>query len=311
MIVLFVDFRGPKAGKGFQLQSIYHELPNQGVETTLKGPHDVVLENARLRMKSSKPKVLRVDGCYHDTGMDWKAKNQSLKDSAHQADHVICQSEYGKFMLQKYLGIPDSKCTIVFNGSDPRYKPPTVEQTHRHEFIALSKWRPHKRLKDALDAFLLADIPESCLRVFGQFGKGMDKSMVSDYSDPRILWLGPMYDRPTLMGYIKQSIAMIHLCQNDCCPNSVVEAICMGTPVICGNTGGTPEIVRPSGGTVLDLQKPYDGEPIDLYHPVPIDVSMVSEAMKKMVENRPNIVCDHVDIRQTAYGYKRVFEKVV
>jgi glycosyltransferase involved in cell wall biosynthesis len=44
---------------------------------------------------------------------------------------------------------------------------------------------------------------------------------------------------------------------NAACPNSVIEALACGLPVLAFNTGALPELVSPSAGRVV----PYGGDP--------------------------------------------------
>ena len=68
---------------------------------------------------------------------------------------------------------------------------------------------------------------------------------------------------------------------------------------------------------MLDLDKPYDYKPIDLYNPPPINRHKVAEAIRQCstfstnVENAHKVENDHVDIKVIAVQYKQYFEKFV
>jgi glycosyltransferase involved in cell wall biosynthesis len=128
------------------------------------------------------------------------------------------------------------------------------------------------------------------------------------YASDKVLFMEHCTDRAALLGYMRHSTALIHLCWTDCCPNSVVEAINQRCPVICNNEGGTHEIVRPSGGIVLDIDDPYDLQPTDLYNPPVVDLKKIADAMVHVSKNRPLIKNDHVDIKNVAQQYKKKFE---
>jgi glycosyltransferase involved in cell wall biosynthesis len=67
----------------------------------------------------------------------------------------------------------------------------------------------------------------------------------------------------------------------------VVESLCAGVPVVSNNVGGTPELLRAVGleRFICDIDKPYDYTPIRLYHPPPIDRSIVAEKLKLIAKN--------------------------
>jgi len=310
MRVLFPDTSNPKTGKGFFIQALSQELPKIGVEIASEyDPEcDVIFENIRVRNpKSRKPIVVRFDGVYHNTAMNWQAKNETIAEAARLASGIVCQSEFGKRMVLEYLKADESKITVINNGSNPYTTVTKPEFKNEHNFLAVAVWRPHKRLEDTIKAFLLADVKDAVLRIFGKLGKGMDTSILK-YNSNKVIFMEHVTDRAALHGYYKYSTALIHLCWTDCCPNSVVEAICQKCPVICNNEGGTHEIVRPSGGIVLDIDNPYDLKPTDLYNPPPVDLNKIAEAIVSVSKNRPQIKNEHVDIHNIAQQYKKKFE---
>jgi glycosyltransferase involved in cell wall biosynthesis len=64
---------------------------------------------------------------------------------------------------------------------------------------------------------------------------------------------------------------------NAACPNSVIEALACGLPVVAFDTGALPELVTPPAGRVV----PYGGDPWRLDPP---DVSGLIEAAAEVLE---------------------------
>jgi glycosyltransferase involved in cell wall biosynthesis len=304
MKVLFPDIRGPGSGRGFFLNALADELPKHGVEVVFDGDHDVSLHSIRMFCKSKKPRILRLDGVYHDTGKDWIGKNAGLIEHASRADGIICQSEFSKQMVMRFLNVSPAKIQVIFNGARPKKR---MKSRNGKTLIAASKWRPHKRLGDIIGSFILAAMTDTRLLVYGDISKADLPAM--KYGDS-VTFMGAC-KHDDLCESFSSACASVHLCWFDACPNSVVEAIVAGCPVICNNTGGTHEIVRPSGGIVLDLDADYDYRAVDLYHPPKIDRHKVAEAMRRCAENPLSITCDHVNIKNIARQYKCFFERFV
>lgn len=313
MIVLFPDVSDPSTGKGFFLQGLAERLRALKVEVVFDRslPHDVSLENIRIRNKTTAPMVVRFDGVYHDTGTEWKRKNEGMVVAAKAAAKIICQSQFGKNMVTRYLNADPNKIYVINNGSVPLPEPKFIVFNNKYNFIAVAVWRPHKRLRETIEAFLAADIHDSVLRIFGRLGKGMEGFSFDRYPKDRVVFMDQFTDRSMLLTHMFFATAMVHLCWFDCCPNSVVEAINHKCPVICSNEGGTKELVYPSGGIVLQLDEPYDYNPVDLYHPPAIDINRVAEAMRSVAANRPAIISDQVNLDIIADRYKTVLENAV
>lgn len=308
--ILFPDVREPGKGKSFFLKCLAEHLPYYGYNVVFEGNHDIALENIRIRHNTERPRILRLNGVYHNTSMNWKGKNEGMANAAKIAEQVICQSEFSKRMAMAYLDVPEKKITVILNGSDPTAEAIDLRSDgFQYHYLCVSTWRPHKRLLDMIRAFNLAKVPNSCLYVAGKMSKGMDDSIYQHKSDT-VRFLDQVTDRAELFGLMKHATAMLHLCWFDCCPNNCVEAVVHKCPVICSNEGGTKEIVGPSGGTVLALDNVYNLIPVDLYNPPPIDLEKVAEAIRQVAEKRPDIKYDHVDINNIAPKYASVFDKV-
>lgn len=310
--VLFPDVSNPATGKGFFLQGLVPELEKIAVNVIFDKAqdHDIVFENIRIKNKTTKPIVIRFDGVYHDSAIDYESKNSSMREAAKKASQIICQSDFGKSMVMNYLDADSKKISIIHNGSNPNAEWSMPELKHKHNFIAVAVWRPHKRLRETILSFLIADIPDSVLRVFGKFGSGMDDS-IKKYAGDKVIFMDQVSDRSVLIGHMRAATAMIHLCWFDCCPNSVVEAINQQCPVVCSNQGGTHELVSPSGGYVLDLDDEYFYAPVDLYNPPKININYVARVLDQIAQKRPNINNSLLHISIAAKKYKTVFEKAL
>jgi len=225
--------------------------------------------------------------------------NAGIAKSMHGADGVIYQSVFSKNMCNRYLGKYAGPSEVIFNGADPvrsRGIPPKTNK--KRAYITVARWRPHKRLEETIEAFKLADVPNSVLWVAG-VDKGADLG-------ENVVSIGKLQPN-ALIPYYRAAKALIHLCPFDSCPNSVVEAVCAGCPVICTNTGGTQEI---ADGTILNLDK-WDGERTDVNAKINIDLSLVANAIKAYSGRKRAVRCKHVDIRNTAIAYMDFFKKVL
>jgi glycosyltransferase involved in cell wall biosynthesis len=84
----------------------------------------------------------------------------------------------------------------------------------------------------------------------------------------------------------------------DWCPNTVVEALACGLPVLCSHNGGTKELVRGSG-IIQEFEETYDFKKVPLYKPPMPDPKLVARGMSELLEwrepiDRPDLYMDHV-----------------
>jgi len=304
-----------QTGKGLFINRLAVALKKKGVSVTANVGKkcDVALHLTKMRHKMNAINVVRFDGVYHNTDQDYKMLNAVIKKESSRADAVIYQSKFSQIMSEKYVHKFDKPKTVIYNGADIEYfttvKP--IDSDYKINFLAFSRWRPHKRLKDIIMSFVAAEIPDSCLWIAGDLKRsGLSKKKIRRYfKRDDIHYLGSL-TFPYLARYIVLADAVLHLCWFDCCPNSVVESICADTVVISNNVGGTPEIVEPSG-IICDIDKPYDFEPVDLYHPPNIDLNIVASIMRMTVEDVWPMDNNHVDIDNIAEQYISFFHKLL
>ena len=247
--------------------------------------------------------ILRLDGLYLDSGNtlgDSGSLNKPIFDCYQSFDHVVFQSEYAKNVYEAFTGAKRPH-SIIYNGvedsffkdCDPIDKPYGFDKV----LIASSKWRRHKRIEEVIEAFKDKRLKNIALVILGGY-KTID--MPNVFSLPMI----PSYELPN---YYKMADAMIHLCWLDCCPNSVVEALASGLPVICSHNGGTHELVK-GDGLVLQLEDDYNyGDMVDLYNPPKVDVDNITNAILKILDFGRIEPRDDLKITNTALSYSKLF----
>lgn len=272
----------PNTGKGLFMQRLAQAFPRVGVNPVHdpKKPHDAYLDYNSFKFKSNSPKFLRLNGVYIDKAKPYKKLNKQIQKEVEKATGVIYQSEFCRDMHEKYVGLL-KPYKVIYNGAWKFWGAPCYKMPNKNIFVALARWRRHKRLKEIRDAFKDAAIPNSELVIFN---KEFDRSKIS-YT-------------------LKAAKALIYLSWLDWCPNSVVEALACGCPVICSNQGGTKELIKKDCGAVLNLDLPFDGKPVDLYNPPKIDVSKVSVAMWDSLNWNRVSERHHIDIINIATQYK-------
>lgn len=250
--------------------------------------------------------VQRVDGIWSKP-QDFVAKNIPINDLYRTADAVVFQSHFDQDFVTKHWGF--SKCyTVIRNGIDAA--PCTaltlagladIRGKYDKVFVASSNWHPQKRLRDNIRLFqhIRSNIvANSCLIVLGAHPDCAvaDKDVFYAGSQPH--------------GVVSQVMAMsnwmFHLAYLDHSPNSVIEALAQGTPVVCTNEGGTRELVD-RFGVVLNEPEKFDYEPTDYDDPPAIDVAQLTSLPDKATLGR------HADISidTCANAYIELFESIV
>lgn len=216
--------------------------------------------------------ALRLDGIYFNSQQNWEMSNVPIKNSFHQAELVIYQSNFNKKLTEKYFGIA-KKSVIINNGtclqtidSIPKLNQPNFDK-YSEIWSCGSSWRPHKRLKENIGYFLEKSPDDSCLVVAGENPDYIIKH-------PRILYIGQLSWEQCIALY-KRSSTFLHLAFLDHCPNVVVDANASGCKLVVASSGGTKEIAGINATIVKDLD--WDMKPLDLYAPPKLDYSNIAK----------------------------------
>ena len=226
----------------------------------------IALDWLRLRRI---PLVLNQNGVYYAGwyGGDWKNMNRIMALAYHRADHVFWQSDFCRRAANHFLGKREGPGEILFNAIDTRghFRPANVRQDRPFTFLLTGRIDSHMAYRvestitglraarfAGLDSRLLIAgcIDPSTIVKIQQLIRRLDLSTHVDFSGP--------YTQNNAPAIYQSADAYVITKYLDPCPNTVLEAMACGLPVLYSASGGVPELVGPKAG--LGLYVPENWE---------------------------------------------------
>lgn len=314
--VLFPEFASGNRGKQKFFAALARELPKLGITvvTDRTAWYDVSLVGNLD--KYGRPTIARLDGLYYTGNYpDRDARNRRIFQLVCASSAVVFQSEFSKKI---YLGVAEEMAvdlglekkivTVIYNGAPvqvPRVKTkligsPTV-------IAACREWLPEKRLPMLLRAFkvLRRQMPKAKLYLAGKVPNGLKVS-------PAVKVLGDIKEPQKLLELMASADVYAHTVYQDSCPNAVVEALSVGTPVVCSQEGGQAElVVHEVNGVVAQCDSGPSYHYVSWNEPE-FDTQKYADALVTAAKRLPWRVRPVVsDIKQTAEKYAEVIKEVM
>src|SRR5499433_3660611 len=177
-----------------------------------------------------------------------------VRPTVRRARGLLTVSEFARRELAGRLGVPEARWTVVPQGVDARFRPPTAEERlavrARHALpprylLAVGNPKPHKNL--ALLARIAARLPVPLVLLAGE-GAGRVFP-----SPTRVL---PDVDESQLPALYGGAEALLLPSRHEGFGLPALEAMATGTPVLAANAGSLPEVA----GGAAELLDPDDPE---------------------------------------------------
>jgi len=251
--------------------------------------------------------LLRLDGLYLDSNdPETGQKNHPIFDSYYNFDHIVFQSEFSKNIYEAFTETPKEN-TIIHNGVGEEFfeaeeMPIYLSADFDKLCVASASWRRHKRLEETIEAFRDKRLKNVGLLVLD----GLNYKPASIDKPSNVMLLDRMAHEDSALFY-KNCDAMIHLCWLDSCPNSVVESLAAGTPVLCSHNGGTSELVKDDGVTIQIEDDYVFGQRVPLYDPPKVDTNIIVEGILKVLGMDKIEVREDLKISNVAQKYSNLF----
>ena len=221
-----------------------------------------------LRMRRI-PIVLNQNGVYYSGwfGGDWQKMNKAMALAYHRADYVFWQSQFCRRAADHFLGKRERPGEVLFNAIDTRnhFRPADMRQDRPFTFLLTGKIDMHmayrvestiaglRIARDAgLDCRLLVAgwIESTALARVKRLVTKLNLSEQVDFSGP--------YTQNAAPEIYRSADAYVMTKYLDPCPNTVLEAMACGLPVLYSDSGGVPELVGPKAGVGLYVPESWD-----------------------------------------------------
>jgi glycosyltransferase involved in cell wall biosynthesis len=237
------------------------------------------------KIKNDGGKIIqRLDGVYYPEkhGISYKFKNRKIKNIyINYSNFIVFQSEYSKRQCFDMFGKKDKNdFTVIVNGADQSIFYPSKKKTlgKRIVFITTGNFRN----VDMLEPIILAldKIKRKYdfeLRVVGPVThkklKGyLDREYINYIGEVSIV---------NVANHLRKSDTFLYSHLNPPCPNSVIEAISCGLPVVGFNSGAMEELLTFSKDLLAEVsddlfQKYEDFKSANLADKIELAINMFS-----------------------------------
>lgn len=307
------DMSGQRGWSNFMRTLVDSLQKNHGVILVDKNSKSDIHLSVISGFKKGSKNITRIDGVYYD--INRLKRNDSIRSSLNTSDGVIFQSKWCHTFATNMLKVYPKNYTVVFNGVNQeeikQAKPIPLDNLGFDKiWISCAHFRVNKRPEAIAQAFLKAR--EKSKQNIGMVFVGAFKDERMKLQDSSIKYLNEI-EHSQLFGYFKSADWMVHICHVDSCPNSVIEGLSSGLPVLSNNIGGTPEIVG-KNGLVVNLDKPFSYTPLtDMKFTGSkyVDKDVLADGMIKMMEQKWEVSRPDLDINVTAKQYYDFFIKVL
>lgn len=235
--------------------------------------------------------VQRLDGVYHratPAGQLYPLYNLKMQIIHNWlADTVIYQSEFSKLSCEKFLGKTRAKkTTIIYNGVEiPVVESKKQKRTESEptRLVTFSKFRRRDQIEPLIESVQLLDPKKYIFDIYGSYTDNLTSTFSGISSSPNIHFLGKL-SNPELLKKISEHDIFLFSDQS-ACPNSVIEAMAAGLPVVAFNRGSISELIKSGyNGQIVDIKK-NSGPFMDAYPFEESQYFLFSEAIRKTSEN--------------------------
>lgn len=240
--------------------------------------------------------ILRLDGLYFYKD---DSRNSNIFSCYDNFDHIVFQGEFCRDQYEAFTGTKRPH-TIIRNGAPKEFFERRERRaSSKKRIVASASWRRHKRLEETVEAFKDSRLKNVDLFVLG----GADYWNKSLSKNVHML---PQMNYSRIYEFLRDFDAMIHLAWLDWCPNSVVEGLASGLPVLCSHNGGTKELVK-ENGVVIQLEEDYiPGTELDLYSPPRVDTDIIVNGVLEVLEANDGFVREDLKISNVAKEYMKL-----
>jgi glycosyltransferase involved in cell wall biosynthesis len=218
---------------------------------------------ALLGRSFRKPVVITARGTDVNLIPEYRLPRRLVRWAAARAAAVVAVSEALRERLIE-LGVPDSRVEVLRNGVDLELFAPQDRAVARRGLgleaagqLVLSVGRLIPRKGHDLAIRAAAAMPEATLLIVGEGPQAAALKRLAEQlgSSERVRFLGSMPQERLSRVYSAADVLLL-ASSREGLPNVVLEALACGTPVVATAVWGTPEVVTPEAGRLVNERTP-------------------------------------------------------
>lgn len=263
--------------------------------------------------KILKKKIIqRLDGVYHPAtpAEKWYPLYNLKMQIIHNflADVVIYQSEFSKLSCETFLGKTRAKNTsIIYNGVDTEKIKPRENSIPSHpiKLLTFSKFRRRDQIEPIIESVKLLDTTKFTLDIYGSYTENL--KYLFNNLPPHIHFKGKKSNEELLTIINQYDIFLFS--DQSACPNSVLEAMAAGLPVVAYDRGSIPELIEPGyNGEIAHIND--NSDPFQENYPFSnIQYRNFSEAIRKISYTTNQSSMNAVNKAQSQFSLSKMIKQ--
>jgi glycosyltransferase involved in cell wall biosynthesis len=262
------------------------------------------------------PLVLNQNGVFYPGwyGGDWHAQNIVMAHAYHSAEYVFWQSEFCRRSADRFLGQRTGAGEILFNAVDlERFSPAAKRSEGPFCFLVTGKIGRHLgyRLESTIAGLAVACRAglDARLIIAGWIeDEAAARAATARHGVAGRVDFAGRYSQEQAPNIYRAADAYVMTKYLDPCPNTVLEAMACGLPVLYSASGGVPELVGDGAGIGLPLPEDWDAVHVPAAEEIGrgmLAIAEVAAAMGAAARARAEAA---FDIRHWIDRHRHVFE---
>lgn len=220
---------------------------------------------------------------------DYKRKNMLMARQYLCADYIFFQSEFCKKIAEEFLGKPKAEHEILYNAVDTNFFKPNLIKNYKNNnfyFLITGKFSNihYYHLKNTILAICQIEHSQYKikLKLAGSLSAKLkikiNNLLINEKINKNKIIFIDKFQQETANEIYNNADAFIYLMHQSPCPNSVIEAMSCGLPILYSNSGGVPEIVGNQCGIALKVSDSFE-------KPFCPDIVDIQEGIKLLINN--------------------------
>ena len=236
---------------------------------------------------------------------------------ARLASHVVYQSEFVRGWWERARGSTPVPSTVIYNGVDLASYTPVGPQSPPHDryrvlLVEGSLMGGYEQglqvavdlARKLADEHRIGDDRPVELMVLGRVAAELRSkfdNLLESCPGASLAWVG-LVPREHIPDFDRAAHILFSADINAACPNSVIEALGCGLPVVSFDTGALPELVKGDAGRLA----PYGGDPWQLDDP---DVGALAQAVVEVLHDQDRFCAAARERAKEAFNLETMVEK--